>query len=134
LEAAARRLAQRRELGDELGEHLLAVLALPLGLRAVVTDDVATTTLTVADDHLLDLEVVGDALVAAGAGQDVDGDLVAGTHARGQDVLAAAERELAAVLFGVHAGVAHENAAAELPAREVLLDLLHRRHVGGVAR
>jgi hypothetical protein len=52
----------------------------------------------------------------------------------GQDVLAAPEAEHAPVLFGVHPGVAHEDAAPEPPTPQILLDLLDCLDVGLVAR
>jgi hypothetical protein len=41
-------------------------MPLPLGFLRVVADDVATPALTGAHGDLLDLEVVGDLLVATG--------------------------------------------------------------------
>jgi len=54
------------------------------------------------------------------------GDLIPGAHLGGEDVLAAAQRQFPAVVLGVHAGIAHEDAAVELPAAQVGLDLLDR--------
>src|SRR4051812_45009707 len=76
---------QRGELRLELSQEAGTVLALALLLARVVTDDVPPSGYAIADDDLLDAEVVGDGVVAARAGEDVMGDLVTGTHARCQD-------------------------------------------------
>jgi len=45
---------ERRELGLQLGQDALAVLALPFLLQRVVADDLAPAPLALADDHLFD--------------------------------------------------------------------------------
>lgn len=131
---SALRLLEGGELAPELLEHLLAVARLALGFLRVRADHVALPPLAFADDDLLHAQVLGHHLVAAGAGEYLARDLVAGAHARGQDVLAAAERERSPVLLRVHPGIAHEDAAPEPPAAQVVLHLLHRGDVGGLAR
>src|SRR5579871_3103016 len=104
-------LLHRRQLRRQVGDELRAVFALPRLLGRVVTDDVALSPFAVAEDDLLDAQVVAHLLVAARAREHLRADLVAGTHARAQDVLAAPERQGATVVGGVHPGVANERSA-----------------------
>jgi hypothetical protein len=75
---------------------------------------------------LLDAQVVAHGLVATAARDDFLAHLIARAHARGQYVLAGPQRRRAPVLFGVHAGVAHEHATAHSPVAQILFHLLDR--------
>src|SRR5208282_2462249 len=127
-------LLHRRKLGLEVGDELGAMFTLTRLLGRVVTDDVTLPTLPVADEDLLDAQVVLDLLVASRASEDVVSHLVSRAHARREDVLAVAERQRTAVVRGVHARVADEDTPAESPPPKVLLHLLDRRHVARLAR
>src|SRR5262249_6369085 len=78
----------RRELRFKLLDHLGSMLALSLLLGGVVTDDITAPSLPIPDHHLLDAQVVANRLVASGPREDLVRHLVAGAHARREDVLA----------------------------------------------
>lgn len=86
-----------------------------------------------ADHDLLYAQVLGDFSVAAGTRQHVGGHRIAATHRHPDDVLAAAAAEGLQVRLRHHAGVTDEQAATELPALQVGLDLGNRGHVHGIA-
>ncbi len=89
--------------------------------------------LAFADPDLLDLEIVGDRLVAARAGQHLAFDLLHLAHRHGQDVAAQAAAERGQVLGRIHPGIADEQAATEPPGAQVVLDPGDGGDVGGVA-
>lgn len=117
-----RRLVQGRELRVEQGQEMLPMLPLPGGFHGVEAHHVAPAPLPGADADLLDPQVLAHRVEPARARQHRVGDLVPGPQLRRQDVLATAQREGAAVGLAVHAGVAHEDAPAQPPAPQVVLD------------
>ncbi len=130
---AAVRVAERCQLGFQLGQQAGAVLALSRLLGRVVTDHVTAPALAVPDDDLLDPQVLCDLAVPAGAVDNGLAHFGARTDGHAYDVLAATQAQRAQVLGADHAGIAHEHAAAQAPAPEVLLDLLDRGDVHGIA-
>jgi hypothetical protein len=55
---------ERRQLGLQFPESLLAVSPLPLFLLEIVTDDIATATLALTYHHFLHSQVLGYLLIA----------------------------------------------------------------------
>ena len=77
---------KQRQFGDECGQHLRAVRALLLRLGQIEAQHIAFAPLAVTNHHLLDMEVVSNRLVAAGAGQHLGLDLLHLAHRHGEDV------------------------------------------------
>ena len=89
------------ELGELLLEarnRLLAAGAVAVGLAGVARDDEALARGAVADDHLLDGDVVGDDVVAALALERQPGLRGPGAQLHPGDVVAAGALEVAQVL------------------------------------
>ena len=76
-------------------------------------------------------EVVLHLVVPVRAGEHLVRHLASPAHPQGEDVLAVAQAQRAAVLLGVHACVPDEDTAPQPPAAQVILHTFHR---GNVAR
>ena len=122
------------QLDGKLGQHLDPVLSLALSLGRIEAQHIAFAPLAIADPDFLDLQIVGDLAISAGAGQHLGLDVLDATHRHRQHVAAEAAAEFGEVVGRVHASVADEQAATELPSVQILLDARDRCHVGGVAR
>ena len=125
---------ERPELGLGLQEQLLAMLLLAPGLLVVVADDVPLLADALPDNDFLDVEVVCDLLVSPRAAEDLPADLGPWRHGHADDVAPSAQAKGLQVVFGDHAGVAHEDAAGHPPVPQILSNLLHRGHIHRVAR
>ena len=108
--------------------------ALALGLLRVEAEHVATAAFPFADDHFLDLEVVGDRLVAAGPGEHLGFDLAQLAQRCRQDVAPETARQRQEIGRRIHPRIADKHAAAEPPGAQILLDPGDGGDIGGVAR
>ena len=118
----------------QTGDGLLPGCLILLGLFRVKDEDETAAPLSLADDHLLDLEVLPDSLVPPFPRKHLFVYLLVVPELFAKDVVAACSLQYAPVLLGVHAPVGHPDAAGELPAGKVLLDGLDGLHVLRVAR
>ncbi len=76
------------------------MLRLPLGLGGVVTEDVATSALPIADDNLLGLEVALEGGESATLAEHIALDFGNIGHAAGEQVLATGPGQFAPVVCG----------------------------------
>jgi len=86
------------------------------------------------DNDFLDFQVLADPEVTPPLGQHLFVNLLIVSQLLPQDVLTAGPLKDQPVLFRVHPPVHHPDAAGELPAHQVALDLFHGCHIRGVAR
>ena len=86
------------------------------------------------DPDLLDAQVVGDVVVAAGAGQRGGGLGVGVAQLLGVDVVPAAAGQLGAVGGGGEPAVGHPHQPAQVPGPQVVLDRADDLLVAGVCR
>ena len=86
----------------KLAEHLLAVLALALGLDGVVAHHITPAPLPVADHHFLDLEVLSDVLITSPTADHLPVDLPTRVHRHAHDVAPSAPGELRQVRLRDH--------------------------------
>ena len=108
--------------------------ALALGLLRVEAEHIAPTALAIPDHDFLDLEVVGDRLVAPRPGQHLGLDLAQLAQRCGQDVAPEAARQRREIGRRIHPGIADKDAAPEPPGAQILLDPGDGGDIGGVAR
>ena len=126
-------LLQQGQFGVEFAQHLRTMRAFAFRLVRIEAEDVAFAPLAIADPDLLDLQVVGHLLVAARPGQHFDLDVLHLAHRHGQDVAPKSAAECGKVVGRVHPGIADEQAAAEPPGAQIILDAGHRGDIGGIA-
>src|SRR3990172_2166559 len=93
------------DLRLQLLKELLPYRPVADGLLRVAADHEAVANLALADDHFLDLEVVGDLLVAARPGKRGSGLQGALADLLAHDVVAAGTLQVAPVLRRRHAAV-----------------------------
>ncbi len=80
------------QLFVQLGKNAIPMVLLPLGLLVVVAHEVAPSKHAVANLDFLDLEIIGDPLVAPRPGEDFFLHLLDARRANGQQVLPPAQR------------------------------------------
>ena len=126
-------LAQAFDLGREFFEHPDPMAPLASRLLGVEAHRVASPALPVADDHFLDLQVLGDLVKASRTAHDVLADLTAAVNGHANNVAPPTSSKLGEVVLRDHAGIADEYAPVESPTLELALDTLDRGHIHGVA-
>ena len=123
-----------RELCPHHVHEALAMGLLPLGLVGIITDYIAASPFTRPDLHLLHPQVVCHVAVAAGAREPLERDLGDLTHGHRQDVSAQGPAQPLPIGLGKHPAIPDQDAAVQPPAPHVILEMVDRRHIGGVAR
>src|SRR5439155_15719805 len=103
---------ERGELVGDPFQRALPARGVAARLDRVAADDEAPPGLALADDHLLDLQVLGDGAVAARPGQR-NGVGMAGAQLLADDEVPAGALQIAAVVLAAEAGVEHPDDAVQ---------------------
>ena len=127
------RIAHGGQLGFKVIEQVTPVRLLTRGLLGVEAQHVAQAPLTVSDHDLLDLQPVVDLAVASRTLEHLLGGRITPAQWHAHQVLAPARGQRLEVGCRDHAGIAHEQAARELPVAQIALDLGDRAHVHRIA-
>src|ERR1700744_2740106 len=98
------------------------MLSLAFSFLRIEAQHIAFASLAITDPDFLDLQIVGNLAIATGAAQHLNLDVLHPTHRHRQNEAAQTSAQLDEVLGGVHRGITDEQAAAELPGMQVLLD------------
>lgn len=115
--------AQNCWFGFQFVDRFGAVGLLALGLLCPVAEGVATAPCTFANNDLVDLQVLGDALVSRGPGQHNLDNQIDTAYRHAQRIVSPAAREHLQIGHRDHARIAQEQAARALPTTQIGFDL-----------